>query len=173
MKPLILALLCALTASLHAIETKTLLAAGDGNPSPSISVAQGERIELVCAVFDEVNLNLTDQIILNLVGPDWTRHIPLLDYDLKKVARKIVLVGPVTVSVAVDAPASRKAIVTFDIQRIGEASNPACIPQEAGSSFNVILEQSSDLVNWTPANPGTYTGTETKRYFRTRIVKLP
>jgi hypothetical protein len=47
------------------------------------------------------------------------------------------------------------------------------VPQEAGSNFDVVLEQSSDLVNWTPANPGTYSGTETKRFFRTRIVKKP
>jgi hypothetical protein len=52
-------------------------------------------------------------------------------------------------------------------------SHPAEVPHEAGSNFDVILEQSSDLVNWTPANPGTYSGTETKRFFRTRIVKKP
>jgi hypothetical protein len=63
--------------------------------------------------------------------------------------------------------------VTFDIYRAGAPSNPVPIPQEAGSNFNVILEQSSDLINWTPANPGTYTGTEPKRFFGTRIVKLP
>ena len=173
MKTLIFALLCALTASLHAIETKMLLAEMPGVPSASISVAQGERIELVCAAFDEVNVNSSDQIILHLVGPDWIRSIPLFENETKKIARKIVLVGPLTASVEAQAPAGRKGIVTFDIQRIGESSNPASIPQEVGSNFNVILEQSSDLVNWTPANPGTYTGTEVKRFFRTRIVKLP
>jgi hypothetical protein len=63
--------------------------------------------------------------------------------------------------------------VTFKVTRVGTASPPAEVPQEAGSNFDVILEQSSDLVNWTPANPGTYSGTETKRFFRTRIVKKP
>jgi hypothetical protein len=61
--------------------------------------------------------------------------------------------------------------VTFKVTRVGTASPPAEVPQEAGSNFDVILEQSSDLVNWTPANPGAYSGTETKRFFRTRIVK--
>jgi len=60
---------------------------------------------------------------------------------------------------------------TFSVKRVGTASPPAEVPQEAGSNFDVILEQSSDLVNWTPANPGAYSGTETKRFFRTRIVK--
>jgi hypothetical protein len=60
---------------------------------------------------------------------------------------------------------------TFKVTRAGTATPPAEVPQEAGSNFDVILEQSSDLVNWTPANPGSYSGTETKRFFRTRIVK--
>jgi hypothetical protein len=60
---------------------------------------------------------------------------------------------------------------TFKVARAGTATPPAEVPQEAGSNFDVILEQSSDLVNWTPANPGSYSGTETKRFFRTRIVK--
>lgn len=66
---------------------------------------------------------------------------------------------------------SNRGIATFEVKKIGTASPPAQVPQEAGSNFDVILEQSSDLVNWTPANPGAYAGTETKRFFRTRIVK--
>jgi hypothetical protein len=66
---------------------------------------------------------------------------------------------------------SERCIATFEVKKIGTASPPAQVPQEAGSNFDVILEQSSDLVNWTPANPGAYSGTETKRFFRTRIVK--
>ena len=66
---------------------------------------------------------------------------------------------------------SNRGIATFEVKKIGTASPPAEVPQEAGSNFDVILEQSSDLVNWTPANPGAYSGTETKRFFRTRIVK--
>ncbi len=62
-------------------------------------------------------------------------------------------------------------VATFKVTRAGTATPPAEVPQEAGSNFDVILEQSSDLVNWTPANPGSYSGTETKRFFRTRIVK--
>ena len=68
-------------------------------------------------------------------------------------------------------PHEDATLATFSVKRVGTASPPAEVPQEAGSNFDVILEQSSDLVNWTPANPGAYSGTETKRFFRTRIVK--
>ena len=91
--------------------------------------------------------------------------------DLKE---QIVIAGPAVLSL-MDRPTGDsqwyRNIVTFDVKRIGTASPPAEVPQEAGSNFDVILEQSSDLVNWTPANPGAYPGTETKRFFRTRIVK--
>jgi hypothetical protein len=83
----------------------------------------------------------------------------------------IVIPGPSTVQVERAFGDTALSIATFAVTRIGTASPPAEVPQEAGSNFDVVLEQSSDLVNWTPANPGTYSGTETKRFFRTRIVK--
>jgi hypothetical protein len=82
--------------------------------------------------------------------------------------------GPAQIAISITATWPENlafAIATFDVIRVGTASPPAEVPQEAGSNFDVVLEQSSDLVNWTPANPGTYSGTETKRFFRTRIVK--
>ena len=86
----------------------------------------------------------------------------------------LTIAGPAVVTVENMNPGavtSYRGIATFEVKKIGTASPPSEVPQEAGSNFDVILEQSSDLVNWTPANPGTYSGTETKRFFRTRIVK--
>ena len=81
------------------------------------------------------------------------------------------LAGPAVVRLIPFDGNTANIAATFAVTRVGTASPPAEVPQEAGSSFDVILEQSSDLLNWTPANPGTYSGTETKRFFRTRIVK--
>lgn len=88
----------------------------------------------------------------------------------------LTLAGPSVIRINGVAPQlvnSWRGVATFEVTRVGIATPPAEVPQEAGSNFDVILEQSSDLVNWTPANPGTYSGTETKRFFRTRIVKKP
>lgn len=80
--------------------------------------------------------------------------------------------GPATITIDWNAAnISLTKVATFKVTRVGTASPPAEVPQEAGSNFDVILEQSSDLINWTPANPGSYSGAETKRFFRTRIVK--
>ena len=83
------------------------------------------------------------------------------------------LAGPAVIRMVPYDSSTGTSTATFEVTRVGIASPPAEVPQEAGSNFDVILEQSSDLVNWTPANPGTYSGTETKRFFRTRIVKKP
>ena len=44
------------------------------------------------------------------------------------------------------------------------------IPTDATGPVDVILESSTDLVNWTQANPGTYGASTTKRFFRVRAV---
>jgi hypothetical protein len=88
----------------------------------------------------------------------------------------VAIAGPATVvlkSGFTGGGAAGSSFATFDVTRTGIASPPAEIPQEAGTTWDVILEQSSDLINWTPANPGAYSGTEPKRFFRTRMVKKP
>ncbi|HVU09610.1 MAG TPA: hypothetical protein VHG89_13845 [Verrucomicrobiae bacterium] len=45
------------------------------------------------------------------------------------------------------------------------------IPASATGNVQIILESSSDLVNWTAANPGTYgASSATNRFFRVRAV---
>ena len=66
---------------------------------------------------------------------------------------------------------------TFSVTRAGELpsvtpSNAVVIPNDAAGNFQVILESSTDMVTWTAATPGTYSGTTQKRFFRTRIMKL-
>ncbi|MEK7949351.1 hypothetical protein [Luteolibacter soli] len=85
----------------------------------------------------------------------------------------IVIAGPATITLksgGVGNGAS-SGFVTLGITRIGLTSGPTSIPQEEGSTFEVILESSSDLVNWLVINPGEYSGTEARRFFRMRIVK--
>ena len=153
-------------------ETKTLTVGENVQDSQSLTLNEGDRLEMVSAGFNELNLNNTDEIRLIVTGQGWSQAIPALEKDGERAARKIVFAGPLTLFIRKTAPAARQAFATFDIHRAGAPSNAVPIPQEAGANFNVILEQSSDLLNWTPANPGTYTGTEVKRFFRTRIVKI-
>ncbi len=65
--------------------------------------------------------------------------------------------------------------MTFEVNRPASPSvtpsNAAVIPVDANGTFTVILESSTDLITWTAANPGDYSGNTVKRFFRTRIVK--
>jgi hypothetical protein len=42
------------------------------------------------------------------------------------------------------------------------------IPENSSGNVNIILEQSTDLINWTAANPGSYPPSTSKRFFRVR-----
>jgi hypothetical protein len=45
------------------------------------------------------------------------------------------------------------------------------IPADSSGPVTIILESSVDLVNWTPAQPGTYGTTSTNRFFRVRAQR--
>ena len=42
------------------------------------------------------------------------------------------------------------------------------IPENASTNIRVILEQSTDLINWTAASPGVFPPSTAKRFFRVR-----
>jgi len=50
-------------------------------------------------------------------------------------------------------------------------STAVVIPNDAGGPVTIILESSVDLVNWTPALPGTYGTSTTNRFFRVRAQR--
>lgn len=50
-------------------------------------------------------------------------------------------------------------------------NNAVVIPTSYNGSFDIILETSGDLVNWTPALPGEYnTASSSGRFFRVRAI---
>lgn len=47
------------------------------------------------------------------------------------------------------------------------------IPENSKTSVNVILEQSTDLVNWSTVSPGQFSSSASKRFFRVRSANVP
>jgi hypothetical protein len=84
------------------------------------------------------------------------------------------IAGPASIELRSDS-GETYAIATFEVTRPASPSvtpsNAAVIPVDANGTFTVILESSTDLITWTAANPGDYSGNTVKRFFRTRIVK--
>jgi hypothetical protein len=140
-------------------------AATESVSSGTITLNQGDTARLIFCADGDV------QLLCTLESKTFT-----LNSTNSTVTNPVAIAGPATIEVRIGYSNTnfiRSGFATFSITRAGIASPPASIPQEAGTTWDVILESSSDLVNWTLANPGEYTGTGPKRFFRTRIVKKP
>ena len=67
-----------------------------------------------------------------------------------------------------------KGAVTFKVLGSQESESVSTkkfatvIPENSSGNVNIILEQSTDLINWTAANPGSYPPSTSKRFFRVR-----
>ena len=146
------AILCAEDVTLYSYET---------NPSEIIVLNQGDTAKCV----SRKNTSSYDSLTYFTV----TINSVIYNFSSSPSDADLVIAGPATIRLR-DSNGG-KFIATFSITRAGLSSPPAAIPQEAGTTWNVILESSSDLINWTPTNPGEYGGTEPKRFFRTRMVK--
>lgn len=109
-----------------------------------------------------------------VIPPGWSTPE---SYAWAGVARiqPLKVVGPGTIRLT-STHADTKTAVTFGITRANAVplvtpANAVVIPNDAAGTFQVILESSTDMITWTAANPGTYSGTTQQRFFRTRIVK--
>jgi hypothetical protein len=60
-------------------------------------------------------------------------------------------------------PASEVNVVT---------SGVVTLPAVTGQGFAVTLEQSTDLINFSPVSPGTFTGAATPQFFRVRMQQV-
>jgi hypothetical protein len=84
-----------------------------------------------------------------------------------------VVVGP---SGIILSGSSATAMATVEISSPDDYFVPSTgvvIPSDSNGPVNIILESSSDLLNWTPANPGIYGTSTTKRFFRVRAERNP
>lgn len=49
-------------------------------------------------------------------------------------------------------------------------STAVVIPEDTSGPVTIVLESSTDLVNWTSANPGTFGSSTARRFFRVRAI---
>ena len=109
-----------------------------------------------------------------VVPPGWSTPESFAWAGLPRI-QPVKVVGPGTIRLT-SSHADTKTAVTFGITRASAVpsvtpSNAVVIPNDAAGTFQVILESSTDMISWTAANPGSYSGTTQQRFFRTRIAK--
>jgi hypothetical protein len=156
--------------------------------SATITLAAGDVAELVFAPIPEERdygsayLRLVEYVTAGqtftwqtIVTPSGWSTAESYAYGGMPKIQPVKVTGPGTVRL-ISPTATTRTAVTFSITRANAVpaitpANAAVIPSDAAGNFQVILESSTDLITWTAALPGTYSGTTQQRFFRTRIVR--
>lgn len=88
------------------------------------------------------------------------------------------VVGPAVISISNgNPPVQFTGLISYSIRNNLTAetvlvpSNAVVIPADSSGPISIILESSTDLVSWSAAQPGSYLGSTTKRFFRVRAIQ--
>jgi hypothetical protein len=85
--------------------------------------------------------------------------------------RKVFLSGPLTIKIL--SFQAYAYLLSYKVHSNNtNAINTTAIPENTKSSVNVIMEQSTDLINWSTVLPGTFNPSDKKRFFRIRAEEI-
>jgi hypothetical protein len=120
--------------------------------------------------------------LLEVVSTSAYNTTPTFKVDGFRVTVSLLQVpGPAIFSVEIGdqtPPPESSVFVSYRLRDNGPSDSPSSpfsgsavvIPEDASGPVQIILESSTDLLNWTAANPGTYGSSTEKRFFRVRAV---
>ena len=172
-------------ANLYAVEYKTLMSTSN-TPSETITLQEGDIAEIlnltVRVDYDSVDSYLQikkNELTLNLPSSfiSVNRSYPhtfntARGSDVK--GHKIV--GPATLQCkGNNCLASLKITTAVEIAAasVVKSKYATVIPENAKTNVNLVLEQSTDLVNWSTADSGEFAPSTQKRFFRLRSANVP
>ncbi len=92
----------------------------------------------------------------------------------KGTAGPPTVVGPATITLSATVAGAGPSFCTIELTSPAAQLMPSTavvIPADSGGPVNIILESSTDLINWTAALPGTYGTTTTNRFFRVKAER--
>lgn len=138
------------------------------------NITKGPELKWNSSDYSKININ--DSIAGNIVGPAIVR-IVLKPFSARHQPNTSGYTGvdywslyQSTYITDWDFQAS-EGFVTFKISGAEEAPSKkfaTVIPENASGNIRVVLEQSTDLINWTSATPGVFAPSTSKRFFRVR-----
>lgn len=160
---------------------------------PAADLAAGERITLMATSkssgfsdsAQSVTLGAGDSVSVLFAGPVSSGFYFIVTIDGKELAftsrvtvngesqtNPVIIAGPAVVKARIGpSTPSLTGLMTLEVTRAGAAATSAALPISAGSTWQVILEGSSDLITWSSITPGDYPGDGPQKYFRTRLVR--
>lgn len=182
MKPALTLFLFILTFALHA-DTTTFVLTNAGPPATaSITLASNQTVRVVYWAINSTGNSAGATLKWQLQsGETFTLSTnfysqngfegPLLPF----VGQLPIIAGPATVTL-INNYGGCSQTCTMDITTQSPTpsaipSNTVVIPSDTNGPVTILLESSSDLVNWVQANPGTYGTTYSNRFFRVRAVR--
>ena len=152
------------SACLSAVEYSYL------TPADTISLNDGDVLEVLGGDHEQDGDDLT------LTLPDGTVvHIGRFYLGLRAGGNSTMgmgnrtFVGPCTITTNIKY-VSYKLTRASELAQSSTPVNTVVIPTDANGNVEIILESSTDLVNWTAASPGEYSSATQNRFFRVRAV---
>ena len=161
-------------------DTLTLSAAasaGGGGAIQSYSVPTNVTAQIVYAYCPILNNSFSSGLTVSITGSPGPSVYYLGNNTSGTMSNLPTVVGPATITLWVtNGPINASGHTCFcTIQTTSSTSftpsTAVVIPNDGGGPVTIILESSVDLVNWTPALPGTYGTTTSNRFFRVRAQR--
>lgn len=173
MKPIFYSILLTSFALFVRAEHKTLVLLHPGY----IDVPSGAVIDIISAhqSFSDYPRTPVEVRIQEIPGSGVS--FPIFDFGTFTFAqplKNLVLAGPIRVRFDFNQPG---VLITYKITDATNGlsaagpSNTVVIPEDVSGTVSIILEASTDLVNWTAAQPGQYGASTAKRFFRIRAAQ--
>jgi hypothetical protein len=159
--------------AVHADRTEVLVASGPHAYSSWLAIADGEEAVIM------YHHNTYHEKYAWLIYKDAdTTEITILRSHSNNVGSTITLPGPCELRNHQDYSGSGYTTTTLiKIKTAATTSTTAkyatVIPENAQTDVDVVLEQSTDLVNWTSVAPGQFAPSAQKRFFRVRSANVP
>lgn len=113
----------------------------------------------------------TANLVIQRLGQTLTiRSILFLDAT-NAMRLPLLVAGPATLTLENESAAP--AMATLEVKRESFPPDKTLIVPGDSNGANVIMESSTDLVNWSAAVPGPYTNRTNNLFFRIRAERVP
>jgi len=133
--------------------------------SPVLTLLDGESVRVIFSHFRGSGDTNSIELMVILDGEPYfySRQTLIANWNLQTI------VGPATLQIT--GATETYGYITLQTHRVGDSFNPSnaiVIPSSPSGSVNVVLESSTDLINWSAAIPGSFGSNTEKRFFRVR-----